>query len=147
RNVLNVRFSPQAVAAMEPHIRDRAAELIDSIEPAGETDFMASFARQFPTTVFMEILGLPTSETAQFLSWLDDLERARVDDEAGKQRRREASQQIYDYLGAVITTRRREPCDDLITYLIQSSIEGRSMTDGELSEMTYLLYLAGLDTV
>jgi cytochrome P450 len=147
RHVLNVKFSPTAVAAMEPAVRAQAAALVSAIEPTGACDLIAEFARRYPTTIFMKLMGLPLDEADTFLDWVDELMHTSNADDADGSVRARAAETIYGYLGALIADRRHRPRDDLVSYLTASSIDGRPMTDAELLEMSFLLYMAGLDTV
>jgi cytochrome P450 len=54
---------------------------------------------------------------------------------------------IAGYLGELLAARRAERRDDIISYLVGCSVDGRPLTDAELMEMCFLLYMAGLDTV
>ena len=147
RHVLNVRFSPAAVTAMEPAVRAQAAALVDAIAPRGSCDLIADFARRYPTTIFMELMGLPLEEADTFLEWVDRLMHTSNADDPDGSIRAAAAETIYGYLGGLIADRRHRPSDDLVSYLVASTVEGRSMTDAELLEMCFLLYMAGLDTV
>jgi len=50
-------------------------------------------------------------------------------------------------LGELINARRKEPRDDLVSYLTRATIDDRQLTDMELLAISFLLYMAGLDTV
>jgi cytochrome P450 len=56
--------------------------------------------------------------------------------------------EIYGYLKRLLDERRREPADDLITKLLGARYEGeRALTQEELEDTLFLLFMAGLDTV
>jgi cytochrome P450 len=59
-----------------------------------------------------------------------------------------AGLEIYGYLKKLIDERRAQPADDLITKLLHAKYEGeRSLTQEELEDTLFLLFMAGLDTV
>lgn len=63
RRVLNPFFTAGAVAALEQHARDYAAELIDSFAARGACEYVADFAAQLPGLVlFKHILPVPVDE-------------------------------------------------------------------------------------
>jgi cytochrome P450 len=64
-----------------------------------------------------------------------------------KQTRSAAMQQVSVYLQELITERRRNPADDLITFAVQARVDNRPLTDSELIGVCLLLFIAGLDTV
>jgi cytochrome P450 len=147
RQLLNPLFSPGRVAAMEPEIRTFCVELVDAIAPKGSCDLLADFARLFPTTIFMRLMGLPVGEAEQFLRWAHELMHTRPDADPDGAIRGGAMTSIMQYLGTLIAARQAEPLDDIVSHLVTSTIDGRPLTVEELLETCFLLYMAGLDTV
>lgn len=147
RHLLNTKFSPGAVAAMEPRVRGLATSLVDELAPRGGCDFMADFARRFPTTIFMEIFGLPVDEADKFLGWIGQMMHTPPADDPDGAIRGAAAMEIYGYLGELIADRRTTPRDDLVSYLGAATVHGEPISAENLREMCFLLYMAGLDTV
>jgi cytochrome P450 len=59
-----------------------------------------------------------------------------------------AGLEIYGYLKKLIDERRKQPADDLVTKLLNAKYEGeRPLTQEELEDTLFLLFMAGLDTV
>ncbi|WP_193561218.1 hypothetical protein [Mycolicibacterium hodleri] len=56
---------------MESTVRQRAIDLIDELAARGSCDFMADFATRFPTTIFLEMMGLPVSELDEYAQMLE----------------------------------------------------------------------------
>lgn len=147
RTAMNPRFSPGAVAAMKPAIRARCVELIEEFAPDGRCEVVGQFARRFPTSIFMEMVGLPLDEADTFLGWASDLMHTAGSSPDAQRTRTEAARTIYGYLRQMIADRRAAPGDDVISSLLDVQIDGRPITDDELREMAMLLYIAGMDTV
>lgn len=147
RTSINPRFSPKAVAAMEPAVRARCVELIDEFAADGECDVVDQFACRFPTSIFMELMGLPLAESDTFLGWAKELLHSAGSGPEASRVRANASRTIYGYLGALITARRSERGDDIVSSLLDVEIDRRPISDEELLEMSMLLYVAGMDTV
>jgi len=61
RQLLGPMFTPQRMALLEPTVQRRCVELVESIASRGECDFFQDFAREYPTTIFMGLMGLPIS--------------------------------------------------------------------------------------
>jgi cytochrome P450 len=77
-----------------------------------------------------------------------------VDDEqpldmsVGLQVRAHAAGDVYAYFAELLEQRRKEPREDLITRLLGAQYEGkRSLTQEELVDTMFLMFMAGLDTV
>src|SRR5271156_3160688 len=61
--------------------------------------------------------------------------------------RSRAQQTVVQYLTELINFRRKDPRDDLVSYLTRAQVDDRPLTDMELLAISFLLYIAGLDTV
>src|SRR5690606_35881754 len=128
-------------------IRAFCIQLIEAIAPKGRCDLLADFARLFPTTIFMRLMGLPVEEADQLLRWASELMHTRPADDPDGAIRGAAMMSIATYLGGLIAARRTDPRDDIVTHLVTARIDDRPLTDEELLETCFLLYMAGLDTV
>lgn len=149
RHPLAAVFSPQAVAQLEPAIRRTCADLVDGIVTRGACEFLADFAVPFPTTIFVELLGLPAAEAARFAAWNHALLHAHDRPEV----RDDAKAQIAGYLDELVTRRMAEVAhgegrtDDLFAVLTRADVDGRPLTKDEMFDYAFLLFIAGLDTV
>jgi len=147
RRLLNPWFSETTAKEIAPRVRERCIELIESFRATGRCDLVTDFARLYPTTIFMKIMGLPVEESGTFLGWIDEMMHTTDDSGVSRTVRSSAQQRIMEYLGELINARRKDPRDDLVTYLTRASIDDRPLTDMELMAISFLLYMAGLDTV
>ncbi len=142
RALLNPLFGPRQIDALEPGVRQTCVELIEAARKKGECEFVEDFARPFPVTIFLRLLGLPIEETAQFLVWEDGiLHGATMEQRVG------AARAIKDRLMQAAEDRRKQPTGDLISFTVQAKIDGWPVTEEEVLGTLYLLFVAGLDTV
>jgi cytochrome P450 len=149
RNLVVRAFTARRVEDMRPRIQQIVDEIIDRLEPQGHMDLIADFAFGLPVTVICDILGIPkedhqvffTSSRARFGRLLDlvPLSRAELDQQNSY------NLAMAEYFGRLFELRRREPGDDLTTYLVQAE-ENDRLTNEELTANVILLFLAGLDT-
>jgi cytochrome P450 len=152
RKILDPRFSKKRMAEIEPDVRRHANELIDAFIARGECEFDHEFAMPLPATAFLSLMGLPQSELPRFLRIKDMIIRPQTlmekpTPEGAQAMRKEAGRQIYEFFGAVIDERKRKPGTDMVSYLLETEIEGNRLTREEILDVTFLLILAGLDTV
>jgi len=149
RHPLAPVFSPKAVTLLESRIRATSVELIDRFATAGRCEFLADFAVPFPTTIFVDLLGLPAAEAPRLAAWNHALLHAHDE----PQRREEAKTAIAAYLDDLVTRRMGEAGrgagrdDDLFAVLLAAEVEGRALTKDEIFDYAFLLFVAGLDTV
>jgi cytochrome P450 len=148
RNVMVRPFSARRVDDMRPRIQQIVDELIDRLEPQGHMDLIADFAFRLPVTVICDMLGIPeedrhffTSSRARFARLLEmwPLSRAEVDQQNSY------NLAMAEYFGRLFELRRREPRNDIITYLVRAE-EKERLTNEELTANVFLLFGAGHET-
>jgi cytochrome P450 len=142
RTVLNGIFAPAKIKALEDGVRERAAAMIDAVADKSECEFVEAFARPFPVSIFMQIMGLPDEDFDKLNGWEHDLLHS-----LDMAQRIRGAKGFLDYLRDLIAERRRAPKNDLASFVIEAQVEGRQMTDDEVMGVYYLLVVAGLDTV
>jgi cytochrome P450 len=136
------------MAQLEDTVRSRCRELIDGFSSRGRVQFTSEFAYRYPTSIFLELFGLPVSELEQFLGWEHQLVNPTVDDDTDFESKRvNAVIELQAYLVDVIEERRREPSDDLLSAAVDFTIDGRPVSNKDLLDLATLLFMAGLGTV
>ncbi|MEV0586388.1 cytochrome P450 [Nonomuraea sp. NPDC050310] len=141
RRRLRPLFAPGRIAAMETHIRATCAALVRELAGRGECDFVPDFARRFPTTIFLELMGLPVERLETFLAWEDAILHAPPAPDR-REARMAAMGEVSACFAELIRERRAEPRDDLV-----SVAAGWDVPEEDLLALCLLLFLAGLDTV
>lgn len=149
RRVLNAPFSPRAVRDLESRIRAHAISFIEPIVDQGRVDFVEAFAKEFPTKVFLEILGLPHEHSVQFVHWVETVFGGLgAESEEAARATTEAQASIRNYFVELLADRRSAPReDDFFSELSQAKIGDEEITDEEFLNICGVLVLAGLDTV
>jgi cytochrome P450 len=152
RKILDPRFSKKRMLEIAPDVRRHADELIDGFIDRGECEFDREFAVPLPCTAFLSLMGLPQSELPRFLRIKDMIIRPQTllenpTHEAAQELRKDAGRQIYAFFGDVIDQRTKQPGTDMISYLLATEIEGHRLTREDILDVSFLLILAGLDTV
>lgn len=153
RRILDPLFAPRAVAALEQPVADLANHLMDRFEGSGEIDFAEAFSVPLPSQVFLTLLGLPLEELSTFLAMKDGIIRPHHvlgtrpghPDAVAHQRRTALS--IYEYFEGLLDARTAGPRDDLVTRLLGTEMGGERLSREEILDITFLLLIAGLDTV
>lgn len=144
RHLLGPLFSPARALAMQGQIRQRARELVEPLVAKGACDFVADFALKYPTTIFMELMGLPVEEAERFMAWEDAILHSYADDREGAFL---AMAEVCTYFAELIDARRADPRDDVVSAAITWTIDGNPVDDDDLLSLCLLLFMAGLDTV
>jgi cytochrome P450 len=144
RGLITPVFSPPRMVALEGTIRTTATGLIDGFAARGECEFFSAFAEPLPVAIFTAMMGLDRAEVPQFLHWKNDILHGMGQDPEVPQR---ATRELEAYLFGLIEERHRQPQDDLVSVLIQAEVDGEKLTDEEVYDSAFLLFIAGLDTV
>lgn len=156
RKALQPLFSPTRMKALEPRIRRTINDLIDGFAARGECEFVAEFAHELPASVFLTLMGWPVEDGPMFTEQTDIalVGIPGATPEESDAARLTAANRMYDYFRAMVAERRGSGAadpDDVTAAVINSQLEidgeTRSLTDDELSQMFYLLLIAGLHTV
>ena len=64
-------FTPRAVTALEPMIREVITSFLDPFDDADSFDAVADFSAPFPVEIISRMLGVPEGERQQIRHWLD----------------------------------------------------------------------------
>ncbi|MCU1454188.1 MAG: Cytochrome [Acidimicrobiales bacterium] len=147
RQLLSRPLSPGNVLKMEDEVRALCASLIDDLVARGGCDVLRDFGLRFPTTVFLKLMGLPSDQVDTFVALAQAVLHTTNDDDPDQAIRGGAAIEIVGHLAAGLEARRAEPRDDLLSQLLAAEVDGEPIGELELYAMTFLLYLAGLDTV
>ncbi|MGV9867753.1 cytochrome P450 [Rhodococcus koreensis] len=148
RRQLGPEFSPKSVARLDDTVRRRAIELIDAIADRGSCEFMADFAFQYPTSIFLELMGLPIEHLDHFMEWEHDILHGSGSAEEVVARQTAAMGAVNEYFAGVIAERRQNPGgEDLISKALEFQIDGAPVNDEDMGSFCLLMFMAGLDTV
>jgi cytochrome P450 len=151
RQVLAEYFSPGRVKGMLDGQHQLARALIESTAAQGNCDFVTQIARVFPSTVFVNIMGMPVAELDNFLRWEDKILHPKAGSEDEVMAERLAGMgEVITYFTGLIEQRRSQPdpdADDIVSKAVEWTIDGEPIADGDLMNCLLLLFMAGLDTV
>ncbi len=148
RRLLDPIFGREMVAELEPRTRELVKELIDKVKDQGACNFHASVAEPLPSTVFLQLLGLPVARAKEFIALKDGIVRPPARNEEQRMEMvNETGAEIYAILKEAIAERDQDRKDDLISVLLDASVDGEQLTHDQVEDILYLFFIAGLDTV
>ncbi len=142
KRLINPFFTPAAVAEWEQPTRALVTRLIDAFIEDGACDFMAAFARPFPSLAFFELaLNAPAGDLDR-VAYLASKSSTPNDPEA-----RECWLGLYHWIRDFVGQRRGQPPrGDVVDAVLAASIDGRPITEDEVIGTVQLLILGGLET-
>jgi cytochrome P450 len=144
RRLLDPLFAPKAVASLEPRMRVLSEELIEGFVHDGKVELFGDYCEPLPCKMFLSILGL-SLDHLDFLLWFKDGIIRPTDEE----HRTSANTRMIEFLYQELDRREAEgtPRDDLIGWFTTAEVDGTRLTRDDVIDITFLLVLAGLDTV
>ncbi len=145
RRILHPMLSPAAVDRLTPVIERFVHGAIDEFIEAGRCDLVHDFADPVPAMTTLWKLGLPVERWQEISLPIHKVVFLRQDnpERAGVP---EQLQAVTELIYETIASRREAPRDDMISYLVNSTVDGRPVTDEEVKEMVYLTIQGGFDT-
>jgi cytochrome P450 len=144
RKLVQPGFAPGRMRALETDVRRRAKLLVDEIEPGRPGDFVETVAVPFPLYIISALLGMPDEDWQRFFEWSEAVIPGATD--WSEEKRAELQADMHEALLATTVARRADPRDDLISVLAQVEIEGRRLSDAELTMFLVQLLVAGNET-
>ena len=143
RRAMAPMFGPVAIKALEPRMRELAAQMVAAVADKGRCDFQADVSKLFPVTVFMELMGMDLVRLQDFRHLAEGFFKINNDaEELGR-----LSGLILGELKALIDEKRARPDDKLMSHFVSVDIGGRTMSEEEIMAMSFVLFLGGMDTV
>jgi hypothetical protein len=145
RGLVNKAFTPRAVDAVAPRVREIAEELLDGLAGREGFDVIHDFSAPLPTIVIAEMLGVDPKDQKRFKAWSDEIVHGLNPFISEEQRAKseQASTEMNAYLREAVEERRRDRKHDLISAMIAAEENGEQMTDEEIVTMVGLLLAAG----
>jgi cytochrome P450 len=148
RSVVDEAFQPRTLRDLEPRIRELTTDLLNealSADP-NEMEIVNELAYPLPVIVIAELLGVPADEREQFKAWSDTLVAAANTEnpEEHIESQQEAQREMAMYFMEMITDRRENPQNDLMSHIVTTETDnGSQLSHQEALGMCILLLIAG----
>ncbi len=128
-------------------MRDVINRLVDEVASAGRCEFVGDICEPYPIPIICELLGAPKQDWKLFSGWATNIFRIFNNDIANDLPAIETAMNELDrYVRSMITERRSQPADDLLSDMIAVEEAGDRMSTDELVMMTEAVLMAGTDT-
>jgi cytochrome P450 len=148
RRLISKAFTPRAIAALEPCIREIACASLDAIDPTETTDLVEALAVPVPMFAIADLVGVPREDREAFERWSEaifaiaepNVPPARA---ASLEQQRE---ELWMYFTDMLTARRAQPCGDFISRLLEADIDGEHLAEPSVVMMCVTVLAAGNET-
>lgn len=149
RKFVDGAFAPRNLKALEPFIEQTANDLIDRFIEAGRCEFLEDFGIPLPLTVIASQIGVPLEDLPLLRKWtnafIGNLSQ-QLDREGTLQAARDMLE-FQHYFVERLEERRGSPADDILSQVVNASIDGEKPLDNaECLSMLSQILVAGNET-
>lgn len=147
RRVINKFFMPGPIKLMEEKMRPVAIGLIDGMITRGTADFAQEYAYQISMRTLCSFLRVK-EDWSIYNDWSREMEEATAAGTvgAGKDLPQELVMRIFPYIQGLITERRADPSDDVISGFVTEEVNGQKLNDFTITQLVMAIILAGKST-
>jgi cytochrome P450 PksS len=107
-------------------------------------DLIRDYALPIPLTIISEMLGIPAEDQFRFHRWSNAI--VASSSAPNLLRVLPAVWRFVRYIRGVVSAKKRQPAEDLISALVQAEEAGERLREDELVAMVFLLVVAGHET-
>jgi cytochrome P450 len=152
RTLVSRVFTPKAVTALEPMVREVITHYLDQLTERDTFDAVQDFTAPFPVEIIARMLGVPEGERQQIREWLDLSLHREPGEMDPTPEGTVALLETVAFFQELTAEKRRNPGDDMLTRLTQVTVERddgteTQLTDEEIAGFAGLLGGAGAETV
>ena len=143
RRVVMPWFTPRRIETLREETARLVGGLLDSVEGAGECEFMADIARRIPPTIFCWMVGCEVERGPDLAHWSAIALQAFSGDPAVMGDVREALRYLRRFADDLLEAKRDAPGDDITTALAAGVDDGLLTQADARSLLTELLERVG----
>ncbi len=152
RGLVSRVFTPRAVTALEPMVREVISGFLDEIGDRTEFDLVEEFSAPFPVEIISRMLGVPAPDRQQIRHRLDLSLSRKPGSAAPTPEGEQAAIESGVYFWNLVQEKRKNPTDDMLSRLTQVTVDRGDGTetgldDAEIAGFASLLGGAGAETV
>jgi cytochrome P450 len=135
-------FVPKGLDGLEPALHEMLDQILHHLDGRERGDLVTEFTERFPVQVMAHMVGIPRGDYPQFQKWAIDIVGFARDYPRGHA----ASAAVREYLLPIIAERRRHPTGDVISTLVNGTVDGQGLSDEDVVSFLRLLIPAGAET-
>ncbi|MEV0230715.1 cytochrome P450 [Nonomuraea sp. NPDC050786] len=149
RNVMLKAFSPRALAYVAERVQANTRERVRAGLDLGTCDFAADVAEKIPINTISDLLGVPDSDRDLLLRLTKTALSSDTDSDDPEEAAEEslmARNEILFYFDDLVAERRARPREDVISTLVQATVDGRQVEPDDVVFNCYSLIIGGDET-
>ena len=144
RAIVSRGFTPRSIMNMRGNLQERAERIVATALAEGTGDFVADVACELPLQAIAELIGVPQEDRKKIFEWSNQM--IGYDDPEFSDAGTMAAMELLSYAMEMAENRKVEPRDDIITKLVNASIDGEELSSDEFGYFVLMLAVAGNET-
>ena len=144
RAIVNKAFTSRTLKDMKEEVVKLVDELLDEIAGKKHIDISADFTIPLPVHIIARLMGIPEERKDDFKRWSDALTGTGKATEL--QDRLPDIMEMAEYFKSLISQRRQNPGNDLISKVVNAEVDGETISDQDIVGFNILLLIAGNET-
>jgi cytochrome P450 len=148
RALVGPAFTLRAAERWRPAMRGFLGRLWDGVGGERRCDFVAAIAKPYPALTIATVLGAPLEDAPRLHEWSSLVQRQfdirALATQVPEMER--AVTDVYAYVEELLTQRREEPGDDLLTALLTAEEAGDRLSHAECVNLVLNVIAGGIDT-
>ena len=151
RRIVSAAFNPRMIKSIEDRIEFMAGDVIDRVAPLGGCDFVTEVASRLPLEIICDMMGIGPSDYDTVFN-ASNVILSNGDPEYVPEGTdpmlafMTAAQQLNLLMLDLADHRKAHPTDDITSALVNTNVDGETLTHNEVASFFILLVVAGNET-
>lgn len=151
RRIVSAAFNPRMIKSIEDRIEHVAADVINRVAGLGGCDFVVEVASRLPLEIICDMMGIGPADYGTVFS-ASNVILSQGDPEYVPEGAdplmafMTAAQDLNQLMAELAEARRVNPTDDVTSALVNTNIDGESLSASEVASFFILLVVAGNET-
>lgn len=144
RKMVSRLFTPRAVVGLEDRLRDAADKIVERAAQRGHGDFVEDIAVDLPLLAIADLLGVPEADRKKLFEWSNAM--MNIEDAEFTDNPAQATAEILGYAYTMAEQRKKQPTGDIVSVLVNDTIDGHQLSELEFGYFVIMLTVAGNET-
>ncbi len=146
RRIVLEAFTPTAIMAMEPWLRERAQRIMADAAERGECDFVRDMAAELPMQTINQMMAIPVEDRGRIVELGDRIIGRSDPDFAPGPDESDPHTELGAYGFGLASERRGKPGKDLISVMLNADTEEHPLDEAEFAGLFVQIAVAGNET-
>jgi cytochrome P450 len=148
RSLITPSFTPRALQTMGSELEESCRGLVEALEADQPVDFVDAIASRLPILFASRLLGTSSSDVELIRKWSDGLENIGSGNMSHDELHAAADEfkKMNEFFLSEFDRKRIDPGSDLVTTLLDATLDGEKLNDARLLTYCALVLAVGTDT-